>query len=548
VITEIPYGGNKANLVKEIANLVKNKKLPDVSDIRDESAKGQIRIVIELRKDADSKFTLNRLYKYTKLQHRFDAIMVALVNGQPQQLNLQQIVKCYVDHRRKVIRRRTKFDLDKAEQRLHIVEGLLIAQQNINEVIKLIKASKSVKEACQILQDKFKLTEKQAVAILEIRLQQLTSLEYEKLKKEEKELQDKIKELKKILGDENEILKIIKKELRDLKKDYGDDRKTEILEKVKEIKERDLVDKKDVVITITERGYIKRLDLQKYKSQKRGGRGVIGSGLATGDFVKDLLTCSTHDYLLFFTDIGKVHWLKAYQVPEIKKYGKGRSIANLLSLKNERISSVIAIKNFDDYLIMATKKGMVKKIKLDQFSSPRKGGIKAINLDGKEDILIDVKLIKEKQEVLFVSKNGKACRFNSQQVRPMGRASYGVTGMKLQKDEVVSMEVLPDKGSIMTITRNGYGKRTKIDDYRLTSRASKGVINIKINERNGPVVTSECVQESDNIIVTTAKGIVIRTNVKDIRVMGRATQGVRVIRLQDKDYVTDLVTIPEVDA
>ena len=551
VITEIPYQIYKSALVEEIAELVKNRKLPDVSDIRDESAKGKVRIVIELRKSSNPRFTLNRLFKYTKLQTKFDVIMLALVNNQPQQLNLKQIIEVYVNHRRKVIRKRTEFDLDKAEKRLHIVQGLLIAQKNIDEIISIIKKSKSVLNASQTLQKKFNLTQKQAQAILEIRLQQLTSLEFEKLKKEEKNLKQLISELKKILGNEKEILKIIKKELNELKKNYGDERKTTILKSLKEFKEEDLSDKKRVVITITERGYIKRIDEKQYKEQRRGGKGVIGSELATGDFVKELLTCSTHDYLLFFTDKGKVHWLKAYEIPEMAKYGKGKALVNLLSLKDEKVSSVIAVKKFENYLMMATKKGIVKKIELKEFSSPRKGGIKAINLEGKEDTLISVKPVKENQEVILVTKKGQACRFNSNNVRPMGRASYGVTGIKLNdQDEVVSLEVIPDNKeefSILTITKKGYGKRSNIEDYRLTGRAGKGVINIRISEKNGEVVTSKSVRDNDSIIVTTAKGIVIRIPAKNIRVMGRATQGVRIIKLQEGDFVTDLVRVPKVE-
>ncbi len=548
VITEIPYQVNKAQLVEQIAYLVKDRKLPDVSDLRDESAKGKVRIVIVLRKGADAKFTTNRLFQYTKLQNRFDAVMVALVNTQPRQLNLKQIIETYVLHRRKVIRKRTEFELDKAEKRLHIVEGLLIAQKNIDEIIKLIKKSRGATEASQILQTKFKLSIKQAQAILEIKLQQLTSLEHEKLKKEEKELKELIKQLKQILGNENEILRIIKKDLSELKRNYGDERQTTIQGSVKQLEEKDLVSKKDVVITITDKGYVKRIDQQQYREQNRGGRGVKGTELATGDFVKELLPCSTHDYLLFFTDKGKVHWLKAYQVPAISKYGKGKALINLLQLRDEIVTSVIAVKKFEDYLLMATKNGIVKKIELSQFDKPRKGGIKAINLEGKNDTLISVKPIQENQEVLLVTKQGQAIRFNSKEVRPIGRAGYGVTGIKLAKtDQVVSLEVLTPGYSVLTITKNGYGKRSKIQDYRLTARAGKGVINIKISAKNGEVIKSQCVKDNDTIIVTTTKGIVIRTSTKNIRIMGRATQGVRIIKLQQGDSVGDLVRVKFVD-
>ncbi len=552
VITEIPYHISKSSLIEQIAELVSDKKLLDVSDIRDESAKGNIRIVLELRKGVDPKFTINRLYKYTNLQIFFDAVFLALVNGEPKELNIKQLVEVYVNHRRKVIRKATEFDLDKAEKRLHIVKGLIVAQKNINEVVKLIKSSKSKIEATESLKKNYDLSNEQVEAILEMRLHQLTSLEYEKLNNEEKELKEMIEKLKKILADEKEILKIIKKDLNEIKEEYGDERKTTILSSVKDFEEKDLVDKRDVVVTITDKGYIKRIDLKQYKEQRRGGKGVIGSDLVTGDFVKDLLTCSTHDYLLVFTDKGKVHWLKAYDVPEGSKYGKGKAIVNILELKEEKISSIISVKEFKDYLIMATKKGFVKKIELAEFSNPRKGGIKAIDLEGKDDSLISVKTLKEHQEILLVSKEGQACRFNSDDIRSVGRNAFGVTGIRLEKnDEVVSLEILPLENqkeySILTITEKGYGKRSEIEDYRLTSRGGKGVINIKVTDKTGKVITSQCVVEKDTIIVTTAKGIVIRTPVTDIRIMGRATQGVRIIKLQDYDSVTDLARIPNIE-
>ncbi len=550
VITEIPYQVNKSSLVEQIANLVREKKLPDVSDIRDESAKGKVRIVIELRREAEPKFTLNRLYKYTSLQTNFDTVMLALVNHEPKELNIKQIVEVYVIHRRKIIRKSTSFDLDKTEKRLHIVEGLIIAQKNIDAVVKLIRAARGKIEAGEQLKSKYSLTDKQVEAILEMKLHQITSLEYEKLNNEEKQLKDFIEKLNKILGDENEIYKIIRKELNDLKKEYGDERRTTIVGNIKNFEEKDLVDKKDVVVTITDKGYIKRIDLKQYKEQKRGGKGVIGSDLATGDFVKELLTCSTHDYMLFFTDKGKVHWLKAFEVPEIAKYGKGRAMINLLELKEEKVSSVIAVKEFNDYLLMATRKGFVKKIKLSEFSNPRKGGIKAIDLEGKDDSLISVRPLKDKQEVLLVTKEGQACRFNSDDVRAVGRNAFGVTGIKLDgKDEVVSLEVLslenPKEYSILTITDHGYGKRSEIEDYRLTARAGKGVINIKVTDKTGNVITSQSVKEDDTIIVSTSKGIVIRSPVKDIRIMGRATQGVRIIKLQEGDSVSDLTRVAD---
>lgn len=550
IIYEIPYQVNKSTLVEQIANLIKDKKLPDVADIRDESSKGAVRVVLEMRKGSDPKFTLNRLYKFTQMRVSFNANMLALVKRVPKTMTLKDFVKVYVEHRQEVIRKTKEFDLNKAEKRLHLVEGLIIAQSQIDAVIKLIKASKSRSEALEGLKAKFKLSTEQGEAILEIKLQQLTSLEFDKLNKESSDLKSLIEKLTKILGNEKEILKIIKEDLEYLKEKYGDNRKTAIVGNIEEFEEKDLVDKKEVVVTITDKGYIKRIDQDEYKEQKRGGKGVIGSELSEGDFVKDLLSCSTHDYLLFFTDKGKVHWLKAYKVPESAKSSKGRALINLLEIKDEKVSSVIAVKEFKDLLMMATKKGVVKKIELSQFSIPRKGGIKAMKLAENNDTLIDVKPILSSQEVLLVTKKGQAIRFNGDDVRAMGRSSYGVTGIKMAKDDaVVSLEVLPKENannfSILTITEKGYGKRSEINDYRLTGRAGKGVINIKVSDKNGDVIKSQSVNEVDNIIVTTKNGIVIRTPMKNIRIMGRATQGVRIINLKDKDKVSDLVRVPK---
>ncbi|MBS3087962.1 DNA gyrase subunit A [Candidatus Pacearchaeota archaeon] len=549
IITEVPYQVNKSVLVEQIANLTRDKKLPDVADIRDESSKGKVRVVIELRKDAEPKFTLNRLYKYTQLRVSFNANMLALVDRVPKILTLREYIKVYVAHRQGVIRKTKEFDLDKADKRLHIVDGLLVAQSNIDEVVRLIRAAKGKVEAGEQLKAKYGLTDAQVEAILEMKLHQITSLEFEKLKGEELDLKKLIEKLKKILGDEKLILKIIHEDLEELKEKYGDNRKTKLVGQAGDFEEADLVDKKDVVVTITDKGYIKRLDLVQYKEQKRGGKGVIGSGLTEDDFVKDLLTCSTHDYMLFFTDKGKVHWLKAYEVPSSAKSTKGQAIINLLQLKDEKVTSVLAVKEFNDLLMMATAKGVVKKIELSQFSSPRKGGIKAIKVAETNDTLIDVKPMKEGQEILLVTQNGKAIRFKSDEVRVMGRASYGVTGIKMDgEDKVVSLEVLPmedrAKFSILTVTKKGYGKRTDIDDYRLTGRAGKGVINMSVTDKTGEVITSRSVLDDDDVIVTTKKGIVIRTSLKNIRIMGRATQGVRIINLASGDVVSDLSRVP----
>lgn len=552
VIEEIPYMVNKSEMIKQIAELARDKKLIDISDIRDESAKGKIRIVVELKKGTDPKFTINRLYKSTNLQTRFNAVLVALVNGVPRTLNLKQIIEAYIDFRRKIIRRKSEFDLKKSEDRLHIVLGLLIAQKQIDKIIETIKKSKNSQEASENLQKKFDLSKKQAEAILEITLRQLTALERERLEKEKIDLLELIDKLKKILADEKEIYKIIKKELNDLKNNYGDDRRTKVIKSVQEIQEKDLVLKQDVVITITEKGYIKRMPNKAYHEQRRGGKGMIGTELASDDFVKQTITCSTHDYLLLFTKRGRMFWMKAYTAPETQRYGKGQAIINLLNIKDDVISSVMPVKEFLGYIFMVSEKGMVKKIRLDMFSKPRNTGIRIINLPSdNSDSVIDVKKIVDKQEVMMMTKKGQAIRFNSDEIRSMGRASYGVTGIKLDhNDSVVSMEIVPMEKSndtILTVTEKGYGKRSEIDDYRLTGRAGKGVINLKVTEKTGNVVSTIAVTSKDTIVVTTKKGIVIRTSTKNLRVMGRATQGVRIINLKPGDGVVDIAKLEETD-
>ncbi len=546
VITEIPYQVNKADLVKQIADLVRDKKLLDVSDLRDESSKGKVRVVIELKKGANSQFTINRIFKSTRLQNRFDAVLVALEAGIPKTFSLKRMIESYIKYRRRIVRKRTDFDLRKAEAREHIVKGLLIALKNLNSIIETIKKSKTTADASEALQKKFKLSRKQAEAILDITLKQLTSLEHEKLKKEEKDLLELIKKLSAILGDEGEILKIIKSELNEIKKSYGDKRRSQIIRTIKEINEKDLVQKKDVIITITDKGYIKRMPFKIYNEQKRGGRGVIGAELTSEDYVKQLITCSTHDHLLLFTERGRLFWLKAYKVPETQRYGKGQAIVNLLNIKDDKITSVIAVKKFEDHLFMATKKGHVKKIRLEMFAKPRNSGVRIINLPmDNSDRVVGVSRIKDKQEVMMMSAKGQAIRFNSDEVRDMGRASYGVNGIRIKDgDEVVSLEIVDDpKDSILTITEKGYGKRSTIEDYRKTGRAGKGVINLKVGEKTGNVVSTINVNNGANFVVSTQKGIVIRTSVKGIRVMGRVTQGVRIIKLQHGDRVSDIAKL-----
>ena len=552
IITEIPYMVNKADLVKSIAQLATDKKLPDISDLRDESARGKVRVVIELKKGVDPKFTLNKLYKLTNVETSFDANLLALVGRQPRVLNLYDIVSEYVKYRQLVVRKRSDFDLRKAQERLEIVLGLLIALKEIDAVVALIRKSDDTKAAHEGLMKKFDMTDRQAKAVLEIRLQQLTHLEADKLKDEEKKLKELISELQKILGDEREILKVIKKEIAEIKNKYGDDRRTKILRRVDEITEQDLVEKKDVVVMVTNSGYIKRVDLKVYKEQKRGGVGVTGTDLKDEDFVNRLISCSTHDYLLFFTSRGRLYWLKANDVPASERQSKGKALINVLDLRDETIANVLSVSDFDNgYLMFVTRLGIVKKLQVADVSKPRSTGVRVMNMpaDG-SDILISVMRVDDKQEVLLTTKEGKAIRFNADDVRSMGRSSYGVRGIELNtKDEVVSLVPVPVKDagkvSILSITEHGYGKRSALEEYRLTGRGGKGVINIRTEDRNGDVVRSLPVTKDSSIIATTTKGMVLRISVDDLREMGRATQGVRVVKLKDADRVADVVLVPD---
>lgn len=549
VITEIPYMVNKADLVKEIAKLATEKKLPDVSDLRDESSKGQVRVVVELKRDSNPTYTLNKLFKLTRLQTNFDANILALVGKQPKVLNLKDVLQEYVKYRKKIVTNRSKFELKKAEDRLEIVLGLLIALKNIDSVVEFIKKSKTAKDALLGLMRKFSFSERQSKAVLETRLQQLTSLETSKLKDEEKKLKETIELLKKILGSEKEILKVIKREVQELQKKYGDERRTKVIGRVEEISEEDMVEKKDVVVVITDSGYVKRVDLKTYKEQRRGGSGVIGAGLKDEDFVRKMITCSTHDYLLFFTSRGRVYWLKAYDVPSSERQAKGRAMANLLQLRDETIANVMAISDFEKgYLMFATKLGVIKKLPLKDVSKPRSTGVRIMNLpaDGSDEI-INVRFVNDSQEVLLVTKKGQAIRFNSDEVRAMGRASYGVRGIDLGRSDLVVALMAVSRGEdigVLTVTEKGYGKRSKLEDYRKTARAGKGVINLKTSDKTGEVVSSVSVDNKDSVILTTTKGMIIRTSMKDIRVMGRVTQGVRIVKLKERDKVADVVKVP----
>ncbi len=552
VITEIPYMVNKADLVKNIAQLATDKKLPDVSDLRDESARGKTRIVIELKKDVDPKFTINKLYKMTNTQTNFDAHLLALVDKHPKTLNLKNIIEEYVKYRQVVVRRRSQFDLKKAEDRIEIVLGLLIALKDIDRVVEFIKKSENAAAAHEGLMKKFEFSDRQAKAVLEIRLQQLTHLEASKLRDEEKKLKEDIAGLKKILSNEQEILTVIRKEIQEIKNKHGDERRTKILRRVEEITEQDLIEKKDVVVMISEAGYIKRVDVKAYREQKRGGAGVSGAELKEEDFVCKMITCSTHDYLLFFTTNGRVYWLKANDVPAAERAGKGKAIVNVLNLRDEKMANVIALKDFEHgYLIFATKLGMVKKLPLKDVAKPRSTGVRIMNLPAdNSDMIINVRRVEDKQEVLLITKKGQAIRFNTDEVRSMGRASYGVKGAELGRgDEIVSIEALPLEGktTILTVTTRGFGKRTALEEYRKTARGAKGVINLNTSDKTGDVIGSLSVNDKDSVIVTTKQGMTIRVSMRDLRVMGRATQGVHVVRLKEGDKVADIVRVPVAD-
>ncbi|MFH1455675.1 MAG: DNA gyrase subunit A [archaeon] len=543
IITEIPYMVNKANLVEQIANLVKRKCVDGISDLRDESDRTGMRIVIELKKNVNSNVLLNQLYKHTQLQDTFGIIMLALVENQPKVLPLKKILTYYLDHRKNVIMRKTKFDLKKAEERAHILEGLQICLENVDEVVKLIKQSDSPVVAKDSLMLVYNLTEIQAQAILDMKLQRLTSLEKDKIYDEHKQLMEQIANFKDILSSEFRILKIIEEELTEIKQKYGDDRRTKIEEVEGEIESEELIENETVVITITHSGYVKRISIDEYKQQKRGGVGVVGASMKEEDVLDHLFVTQTHNYLLFFTNKGKVHWLKAYQVPEGSRYSKGKAIVNLIRLDpGEKISAAIPIKEFnkDQYLSFATKDGLIKKTKLKEYSRPRQGGIIAIVLR-EADELVNVRLTDGNFQLMLVSANGYAVRFKEKDVRSCGRNSMGVKGIKLGKDdEVVGLEVVKDGMTLLTITENGFGKRTPVEDYRLITRGGKGVINIKTTERNGKVVDVRIVNEDDEVFFMSQQGIIIRTSVKGISQIGRNTQGVRLMKLRESDKVTSL--------
>ncbi|MBT3168653.1 MAG: DNA gyrase subunit A [Candidatus Cloacimonetes bacterium] len=546
VITEIPYMLNKTNLINKIVETVKTRRIEGISDVRDESGRQGMRLVITVKRNYDADTVLQKMYKYTQLQSSFSVNNRALVKGIPQVLNMKDMVQNFVDFRHEVVTRRTKFELDKAEQRLHILEGYRIALDNIDEIIKTIRASKNTDEAREQLMLKFKLSEIQARAILEMRLQKLTGLEREKVENEYNEIVKLVKKLKGILGKVELRMDIIKEEIFAIKEKYNDLRKTTILEGSADIDTEDMIADEDMVVTISHQGYIKRLPIRTYRKQGRGGKGLSGTNLKDEDFIKSIFVASTHAYILFFTDFGKCHWLKVHRIPNVGRLARGKAIVNLLQLeKDEKIEAFVTVRNFEDphFVTMATKNGIVKKTELKAFSHPRVNGIIAIKLiDG--DQLIEAKITEGENDILLATSNGFANRFHETDCRPLGRNSQGVKGITLRdNDKVVAMVIIKREGTLLSISENGYGKRTKISDYNVTKRGSKGVITLKTTVRNGKLISLLEVVDNDDLMIVTRNGMIIRQAVDRISVIGRNTQGVRLITLNDDDKVYDLARI-----
>ncbi len=544
IIDELPYQVNKATLIERIADLVKDDVVSDIADIRDESSREGMRVVIILKRDADARVVENQLFKHTQMQITFGIIMLALVNNRPEVLSLHELIQHWLNHREAVVVRRTKFELRKAEERAHILEGLRIALDHIDEIVALIRGSKDVDTARAGLMTRFKLSEAQANAILEMRLQRLTGLERQKIEDEYQELLKLIAELKSILADRARVLGVIRREIEEVRDAYGDERKTEIVDAgPADFNVEDLIAEEDMVITISHAGYIKRIALDAYRQQRRGGRGVTGIKMRDEDFVEHLFIASTHSYILFFTDLGRCHWVKVHEIPEAGRAARGKAVVNLLGLQEgERISGRVPVSEFreDQYLVLATRRGIIKKTVLSDYGRPRRGGIIAVNLrDG--DSLIAAAITNGGQEIVLAKKNGRSIRFHESDVRAMGRAATGVKGTTLVgDDEVVGMVVVAAGATLLTVTENGFGKRSPLEDYPVKHRGGIGVINIKTTVRNGKVVTIQEVKDNDQMMIITKNGIVIRCPISGISVIGRNTQGVRLINLEDNDRVVDV--------
>lgn len=547
IISDIPYQVNKSNLIKSIAELAKDRKIEGISDLVDESDRNGIRVRIDVKKSEEAEIILNKLFKFTSLEVTFGIIMLAIVNNVPKVLSLKEMISCHVSHRFDVITNRTKFNLKKSEARYHILQGFKIAIANIDEVVKLIKSSKDPKEAKELLISKFKLTEIQAKSILEMRLQKLTSMEVTKLEEELRFLEAEIARFNKILSDENEVYSLIKDDMEEIKNKYDNGRKSQIIANVNSIELEDMIKDEEVLITFTNRGYAKRINLEQYRSQNRGGKGYTGQNLADEDFLRNATYAKNLDTILLFTNKGKVYSIKAYQIPELSRNAKGRLLSNIVALDvGERVKSIITTRDMgsDKAIFFVTKNGTVKKTSLDMFKNINKSGIIAIKLR-KENDLINVFLVDNSSEIFIATKNGFSLRFKSKDVRNIGRGSFGVRGIDLREDDIVvaSVAVATEESTIFTISQKGYGKKSKLSNYKVISRGRKGVINMKVSNKTGKVVSVEEIQKRDEIILMTSKGSVIRTSAAEISTIGRATQGVRVMKLRKDEIVVDLVKI-----
>jgi DNA gyrase subunit A len=546
IISEMPYQVNKAGLIEKIAELVRHKKLDGIIDIRDESDRDGLRVVIDLKREAQPEIVLNQLYKHTQLQVTFGIINISLVDGVPRVLNLRQMIQYFIDHRHEVILRRTRYELAEAEKRAHILEGLKIALDNIDEIIALIKKSRDTESAKNNLMKKFGLSEVQAKAILDMRLQRLTGLERKKIEEEYKELIKTIERLRSILENVNLQLQIIKEELIELRDAYGDDRRTEIVKNFEEFSIEDMIAEEDMVITISRDGFIKRFPVSGYRRQHRNTRGSTGAVTKGEDFIEHLFIASTHHYILFFTNLGRCYWLKVHELPQVGKAGKGRAIINMIQIsKEENITAFVTVKEFKDdaYLIMATRKGMVKKTVLSAYGKPRRDGINAIKIN-QGDELIEVKSTDGTSDVILATTQGMAIRFNESEVRNMGRVAAGVRGIKLTKNDfVIGMVVVNREGTLLSVTQNGFGKRTWIKEYRLTHRAGKGIKNFKVSKKTGLLISIMEVVDDDDLMLISMKGVLLRIHIGNIRATGRNTMGVHLMRLDDGDIVSDVARI-----
>ena len=548
IISEIPYQVNKTKLLERIAELVKERKIEGISDIRDESDREGMRIVIDVKRDGNALVIMNRLYKYTQMEISFGIIFLALVNGRPEILNLKEILDHYINHRREIIIRRTNYDLRKAEERAHILEGLKKALEFLDDVISLIRASSDPKEAKVRLMSEFELTDVQSQAILDMRLNRLTGLEREKIDSEYRDLIKDISRYKAILDSQAMVLQIIRDEMKEVNERYGDDRRTEILQEEGEIGIEDLIADEDMVVTISHRGYIKRNPISLYRAQRRGGKGLTGVVPKEEDFVENLFVASSHNYLLFFTNKGRVYWKKVHEIPEAGRMSRGKAIVNLLELqRGEQVATILPVKAFDEesYVVMATKNGLVKKTELKAYGRPRTMGIIALKIN-EEDELICVRLTSGKHDIFLTTRNGKSIRFQESDLRSMGRVAAGNIGIRMESgDEVVGMEAIKEGATILTVTENGFGKRTKTEEYRRQSRGGKGILTIKASKRNGPVVYSYQVDDTEQLMIITEHGKIIRLRVADISVIGRNTQGVKLINLGEGEKVVGVAKFME---